>query len=174
VKFDGTVDPQLDIEITYDFPDVTTMTSVHGRLSKPQLAMSANPNQYTKEQLLGFLLGGEPNGDPNSASARDKAQEAGESLIANQMAGYVKKALPFDIDVIKYEAAGVDSSAALTVGSWLTHTLFLSFKQHIDARPDENTDEGTIQYWLTRRLEVEGTVGDRGYDGADMLWRRRF
>ena len=174
VRFDGNIDPVLDIEITYDFPDVTTMTKVQGRLSKPELELSASPNQYTKEQLLGFLLGGEPNGDPNNGSARDKAAQAGESLIANQLGGYVKKALPFSIDVIKYEAASVDSSAAVTVGSWITHSVFFSVTQHLDALPDENDDEATIQYWLTRRLEIEGTVGDRNFDGADLLWRRRF
>src|SRR5262249_19576109 len=125
-------------------------------------------------QLLGFLLGGEPGGDPRSGSARDKAASAGASLIANQIGGYVKKALPFDIDVIRYEAASVTSSAAITVGTWVTHTLFFAFRQRLDARPDENSNEGTIEYWLTRGLAIEGTVGDRGYDGLDVLWRKRF
>jgi translocation and assembly module TamB len=174
VTFDGTVDPRLDVQITHDFPDVTTVTKVHGRMSKPKLELSSNPGIYSQSQLLGFLLGGEPSGDPNSGSARDKAQEAGTSFIANQIGGYFKKALPFDIDVIRYEAASVSSSAAITVGSWITHTLFFAFRQHLDARPDENSGEGTLEYWLTRRLEVEATAGDRNYDGLDILWRKRF
>nr|HEX4317217.1 translocation/assembly module TamB domain-containing protein [Kofleriaceae bacterium] len=174
VRFDGTIDPQLDVLISYDFPDVTTDTQVRGRLSKPQLELSSNPGLYSKSQLLGFLLGGEPGGDPNSGGARDKAEQAGESFVANQIGSYVKSALPIDIDVIKYEAASVSSSAAITVGSWITHTLFFSFRQHLDARPDENSDEGTLEWWLTHRLEVEATAGDRNFDGVDMLWRRRF
>jgi hypothetical protein len=31
-----------------------------------------------------------------------------------------------------------------------------------------------IEYWLLPRLVVVGTIGDRGYDGADLVWRRRW
>ncbi|MEO8841661.1 MAG: translocation/assembly module TamB domain-containing protein [Kofleriaceae bacterium] len=174
VTFDGTVDPNLEIRITHDFPDVTTVTEVRGRLSKPDLALSSDPGGYSQSELLGFLLGGEPGGDPQSASARDKAAQVGSSIVANQIGGYVKKALPFDLDVIRYEAATATSSAAITVGSWITHTLFFSFSQHMNARADENSGEGTLEYWFTRRLELELTAGDRNYDGADLLWRKRY
>jgi autotransporter translocation and assembly factor TamB len=174
VYFDGTTDPLLQIRFTHDFPDVETITEVRGRLSKPVLSLSSNPGTYTKSQLLGFLLGGEPTGDPNSAGARDKATAAGESLIAGQIGNYVKKALPFNLDVLRYEAAGVTSSAAITVGSWVTHTLFVAFREHLSPRPDENSGEATVEYWLTQRLEVETTIGDRSYDGIDLLWRKRF
>ena len=174
VYFDGTIDPLLEIRFTHDFPDVETITEVRGRLSQPQLILSSNPGSYSKSQLLGFLLGGEPNGDPNSAGAKDKATAAGESLIASQIGNYVKKALPFDLDVLRYEAAGATSSAAITVGSWVTHTLFVAFREHLSPRPDENSGEATVEYWLTKRLEVEATAGDRSYDGVDLLWRKRF
>ncbi|MFT3692773.1 MAG: translocation/assembly module TamB domain-containing protein [Kofleriaceae bacterium] len=174
VTFDGTVDPMLSVRITYDFPDVETVTEVRGRLSKPELVLSSDPGLYSQAELLGFLLGGEPNGDPNSGTARDKAAQLGSSLVANQIAGYVKKALPFDIDVIRYEAATATTSAAITVGSWITHTLFFSFTQHVDPQPDENSSEGTLEYWFTRRLELELKAGDRNFDGADLLWRKRF
>ncbi len=174
VTFDGTIDPRLDVRITHDFPDVMTITVVHGRLSKPELELSANPGQYTQAQLLGFLLGGEPGGDPSSGSARDKATSAGTSLVANQLAGYVRSALPFDVDVLRYEAAGVGSSASITVGAWLTRSLFFAFRQHLDALPDENSGEGTIEYYLTKRLHIQGTAGDRNYNGVDVLWRKRL
>ncbi len=173
VTFDGTIDPRLDIHITHDFPDVMTVTVVRGRLSKPELELSATPGQYTQAQLLGFLLGGEPGGDPSSGSARDKATNAGTSLVANQLAGFVRNALPFDIDVLRYEAAGVGSSASITVGTWLTRSLFFAFRQHLDALPDENSGEGTIEYYLTKRLHIQGTAGDRN-NGVDVLWRKRF
>src|SRR6185436_11326102 len=63
-RFDGPPDPLLDIVITHDFPEVTTLTTVRGRLSKPELIMSSDPAIYSQGQLLGFLLGGEPNGQP--------------------------------------------------------------------------------------------------------------
>ncbi len=175
VHFDGSTDPMLDVRITHDFPDVTTITEVHGRLSKPDLELSSQPAIYSQAELLGFLLGGEPNGDPNNAqSASQRVAAAGESYAANFVGGYVKKALPIDLDVLRYESATSTSSAAVTVGTWISHELFLAWRQHLEARPDENAGEGEIEYWLQRRLVVEGTVGDRGYDGVDLLWRRRW
>ncbi|HEY6039134.1 MAG TPA: translocation/assembly module TamB domain-containing protein [Kofleriaceae bacterium] len=174
VTFDGTTDPMVSVRITHDFPDVQTITEVRGRLSHPDLQLSSDTGTYSKEQLLGFLLGGEPGGDPTSGSARDKAASLGSSIVANQIGGYIKRALPFDLDVLKYEAASATSSAAITVGSWLTHTLFFSFTQHLSPRPDENSAEGTLEYWFTRRLELETTAGDRNFDGVDLLWRKRY
>jgi hypothetical protein len=175
LHFDGSTDPVLDVRITHDFPDVTTITEVQGRMSKPKLIMSSEPGIYSQAELLGFLLGGEPQGDPrNAPSARDKVAGAGESFLANKVAGYVKHALPVDVDVLRYESESANSSAAVTVGTWITHTLFLAYRRHLEARPDENAGEGEIEYWIRRRLVLQGMVGDRGKNGLDLLWRRRF
>jgi autotransporter translocation and assembly factor TamB len=175
LHFDGSVDPVLDVRITHDFPEVTTITEVRGRMSKPQLNLSSQPGNYTQAELLGFLLGGEPGGDPEMApSATQRVAGAGASFVGNKIGGYVKKALPVDIDVLRYEAASSSSSAAITVGTWITDTLFLAYRQHLEARPDENTGEGEIEYWIRRRLVIEGVAGNRGVNGVDMLWRRRW
>jgi autotransporter translocation and assembly factor TamB len=175
VHFDGSPDPRLDVRITHDFPDVTTITEVRGRMSKPELVLSSEPGTYSQAELLGFLLGGEPGGDPEMApSAEQRVAGAGASFLANKVGGYVKKALPVDVDVLRYEASSSTESARVTVGTWITDTLFLAYRHHLDARPDENTGEGEIEYWIRRRLVVEGVVGDRGVNGADLLWRRRW
>jgi uncharacterized protein involved in outer membrane biogenesis len=174
VVFDGTTDPRLDLRIIHDFPDVTTRTRVRGRLSKPELVMSSDPPIYSQSQLLGFLLGGEPNGDPQQGSAREVATNAGASFIANKLGGYVRKALPVDIDVIRYEAATASESAAVTVGTWVTRSLFVGYRRRLEARPDENANEAEAEYWLSRRVLIEGTTGDRGVSGVDLLWRKRY
>ena len=175
LHFDGSPDPRLDVRITHDFPEVTTITEVRGRMSKPELVLSSQPPQYSQAELLGFLLGGEPGGDPqNAPSATQRVEGAGASFLANQVGGYVKKALPVDIDVLRYESASSTSSAAVTVGTWLTDTLFLAYRQHLETRPDENSGEGEVEYWIQRRLVLEGVAGDRGVDGVDLLWRRRW
>ncbi|MGE0400064.1 MAG: translocation/assembly module TamB domain-containing protein [Kofleriaceae bacterium] len=174
VVFDGTTDPRLDLRIVHDFPEVTTITQVRGRLSKPELVMSSDPGIYSQSQLLGFLLGGEPNGDPQQGSAREVATNAGASFIANKLGGYVKKALPVDIDVVRYEAATASESAAVTVGTWLTRSLFLAYRRRLDARPDENANEAQAEYWLSRRVMLEASTGDRAVSGLDLLWRKRY
>lgn len=174
LHFDGSVDPLLDLRIAHDFAEVTTITTVRGRLSKPELMMSSDPGTYSQGQLLGFLLGGEPSGDPAGTSARDKASDAGASFVSNKLSGYVKKALPVDIDVLRYEGANASRSAAVTIGTWLTKSLFLAYRRHLEARPDENAGEGQIEYWMSRRVSVEAVAGDRGYNGVDLLWRKRY
>ena len=172
--YDGSTDPLLDIVLTHDYPDVTTVTTIRGRMSKPQVAMTANPGVYTQGQLLGFLLGGEPTGDPRDVTARDRATAAGESIIANELGTYIRGNLPIGVDVLRYESATTSNSAAVTAGRWLGHQLFIAYRRHLATRPDENAGEGAVEYWLGRRLSVEGTVGDRGYDGVDLLWRKRY
>ncbi len=173
-RFDGPPDPLLEIVITHDFPEVTTITTVRGRLSKPELIMSADPSMYSQGQLLGFLLGGEPNGEPATGNPRDRVTAAGTSLVANQLSGYVQRALPFDVDVLRYEAATASSSAAFTVGTWLTRSLFVAYRRRFEPQADENTGEAQVEYWLTRRVMFDGVLGDRGYSGLDLLWRKRY
>ncbi|HLL23223.1 MAG TPA: translocation/assembly module TamB domain-containing protein [Kofleriaceae bacterium] len=174
VRFDGSTDPLLDIVITHDFPEVTTTTQVRGRVSKPELVMRSDPGTFSQGQLLGFLLGGEPEGAPADGNPRDKAVGAGASFVANKIGGYVKDALPIDIDVLRYEAATSSSGAAITVGTWVSRSLFVAYRRRIEARPDENAGEGEIEYYITRRVVIEGVVGDRGFNGVDLLWRRRY
>ncbi len=175
LMFDGSMDPVLDVRITHDFPEVTTITEVRGRMSKPQLILSSNPGQYSQAELLGFLLGGEPGGSPEDApSATARVANAGASFIAGMIAAPIKKALPVDIDVLRYESASATNSAAVTVGTWITDSLFLAYRRHLEARPDENSGEGEVEYWIRRRLVLEAVAGDRGRHGLDLLWRRRW
>ena len=66
------------------------------------------------------------------------------------------------------------SSAAVLVGTWVSESLFVAFRQHVSSRVDENRSEGEVEYWLSRRVSVDGTIGDRGYNGVDLLWRKRY
>jgi len=174
VSFDGSVDPMLDVRITHDFAEVTTITDVRGRLSAPELTMSSDPGTYSQGQLLGVLLGGDPGGDPQSSPSGGRIADAGTSLVAGKLSGYVRQILPINIDVLRYETASASNSSAVTVGTWLTHELFVAYRRHLETRPDENTGEGEVEYWLSRRIVLEGTAGDRGYDGVDLLWRLRY
>ncbi len=174
VSFDGSDDPLIDVRIEHDFSDVTTITLVRGRVSKPELVMSSDPATYSQGQLLGFLLGGEPQDDPATGSLKDSASGAGTSIVAAKVASYMRRALPIDLDVLRYEAATSTSSGTFTVGSWVTRRLFLGYRSRPAARSDENFGEAHIEYWLSPRVNVEAAGGDRGYSGVDLLWRKRY
>jgi hypothetical protein len=88
--------------------------------------------------------------------------------------GYVERVLPVDLDVLRFEAATAGSSAAFTIGKWITRKLFLAYRRRLEARPEENAGEAELEYWLGRNVLVEATAGDRGIYGADLLWLRRW
>ncbi|MEZ4367946.1 MAG: translocation/assembly module TamB domain-containing protein [Kofleriaceae bacterium] len=173
VHFDGSDDPVLDVVVTHDFPTLSLRVAVGGRLSAPTLRLTSDPPSYSEGQLLSFLLGGAPGAEPGS-ELRDAATGVASSLLSQKISGYVSPYLPIDLDVLKFEAATSSSSAAFTVGKWLTRRLFLAYRQRVEARPDQNSGEAEVEYWLGRRVVLEGVVGDEGIHGLDLVWTRRW
>jgi autotransporter translocation and assembly factor TamB len=173
IRFDGTVDPWLDLRLVHDFPDLTLTASITGRASNPDLALSSDPSKYTQGQMLGFLLGGAPGGDPGSET-RDVAFGGASSAVSGRIAKEINKLSPVKVDTFGYEAATSSSSAAFRVGKWLSAKLFIAYRQHLNAQPNENGGEGDAEYYLRQNVLIQGTAGDRGYDGVDLLWRKRW
>lgn len=173
VNFDGSVDPLLDLQLIHEFPQVTMFVAVRGRLSQPDLELSSRPATYTEGQLLSFLLGGSPGMNPGS-EVRDAASGVASALLSKKIGGYVGDYLPVEVDVLRFEAATASSSAAFTVGKWLSRRLFVAYRRRLDARTDQNAGEAEVEYWLRPEILVEATVGDRGHHDADLLWLKRW
>jgi hypothetical protein len=172
--FDGTLDPRLDIRIVHEFPELTLNLDVTGRASDPVPKPSGSPAQYTEGQLYGFLAGGEPGGDPNS-QAREAAAGAGSSLLSGTLRKELKKVAPLRFfDVLGYVPATAATSAFVREGKWLSRKLYTESRQHLEARPDENGVEGALEYYFLPNFLGQVTAGDRNYDGADLLWRKRW
>ncbi len=172
--FDGTLDPLLDLSLVHDFQDVSLTADVHGRASAPDLALSSDPSIYTPGQLLGFFLGGEPGGDPASASL-DAATGAGASVLSTKVGAEVRKHIPLvKLDVLSYEAGTSTTSGSVRAGIWINHKLFVQYRNRPEHRPDENGNEGDIEYYLPRNWLLQGVVGDQDVDGLDLLHRWRW
>jgi hypothetical protein len=173
ISFDGSTIPELDVRLVHDFQDVTLRADIQGRALAPDLALSADPNIYSQDQLLGFFLGGEPGGDPSSAS-RDAAAGASASFLSTKVGSRIKHVLPVKLDVLTYEAGTSTSSGAVRAGIWLGRKLFFQYRGHPEARPDENANEASFEYYLPHNWFLQWTVGDRDIDGADLLHRWRW
>jgi hypothetical protein len=172
LDFDGSADPLLDIAVAYQFPQVELQVGVDGRLSRPRLTLTSNPGTYTEGQLLGFVLGGSP-----TAPGQEVADTVSGVLAAaasTLVGSFVNQALPFRFDVLNYEPGTATSSGAVVVGRWLTSRLLLLVRTRVDARADQNSSEAEAQYWLGQRLSIEGSAGNRGVLGLDLLWNRRW
>jgi TamB, inner membrane protein subunit of TAM complex len=174
VDFDGTIDPELHITMTHQFPELRLSVGLGGRASHPEKpTFASEPTGYSQDQLFGFFVGGEPGGDPSSQTG-----EAVKGAVAQSVSGMlgrqVNKVLPIKVDTLSCEPGTTATGPSCTVGKWLSQRLFLAYRQHLAALPGEDTNDLQFQYRLGPKVLIEGTGGDRGHAGADLLWRHRW
>jgi autotransporter translocation and assembly factor TamB len=173
VAFDGPADPRLDVRLVHDFPDLTLAVEVGGRVSKPDIKLTSKPATYTEGQLLSILMGASPGLLPGQ-EARQAATGIASALASQKVQGVVGKYLPVRVDVLRFEASTAQSSAAFTIGKWVSTKLFVAFRRRLESRADENSGEAEVEYWLAPRVIVQGVAGDRGHHDADLLWVKRW
>jgi hypothetical protein len=172
IRFDGTVDPLLNVRLVHEFPELTLTADLVGRASKKEIRMSGTPALYTQDQLFAFFLGGDPSGEAGSTT-RDAATSVGSALVSAKLARQAKKVLPFRIDTFACDAGTSASSSGCKLGRWLTENWFVAYKQRIEPRPDENPQEIQLQYYFRKNWVVEG-AGFLERFGGDVLWRKRW
>jgi hypothetical protein len=173
VRFDGPVDPILDIELVHDFADLTLFVALRGRLSEPDLQLTSQPATYSEGELLAILAGRSPGAGPGGG-VRQAASGVAASFLSDRIGTYVQQYLPVEVDVLRFDPATGTDPAAFTIGKWLTRRLFVAYRHRLEARPNQNVGEGEVEYWLRPSLLLEGTVGDRGFHDIDLLWVRRW
>jgi hypothetical protein len=172
IRFDGTIDPLLNVRLVHEFPELTLTADLVGRASKKEIRMSGTPALYTQDQLFAFFLGGDPGGDVASTT-RDAASSVGSALVSAKLAKQAKKVLPFRIDTFNCDAGTSGSSSGCKLGRWLTQNWFMAFRQRIEPRPDENPQEIQLQYYFKKNWVLEG-AGFLERFGGDVLWRQRW
>jgi hypothetical protein len=146
---------------------------VAGRLDKPELRLSSRPPIYTETQLLAFLLGGTP-GLETGGEAQQAAAGVASTILARKVKELAGEVLPVSIDVLRYDAASTDRSAAVTIGTWVSPRMLLAYRLRVEAHPDENTGEAQVEYWLRTGIVLNVVAGDRGHHDADLLWIKRW
>jgi translocation and assembly module TamB len=171
LAFDGPPDPLLDIRMQHDFPSVSMNVGIRGRLSDPELELTSSPSVFTEGQLLGFLLGGSPGS--HGGDSTETLASAAASVASQTVGGFLTRRLPVQVDVLRYEPATTSSSAAVTIGKWVSDKLLILARSRLDARPDENRAEAELEYWWTDRTLIDLSGGDRKVFGADLLWTKR-
>ncbi len=175
VRFGGEIppNPSLDIRVSHQFPEAEIYIDVGGRLSKPTVTFASDSGQYDQGQLLGMVLGGDSpgSGSAENADTSQQATAAAAGLVANQVAGVIRKAgLPIDVLRVGSDPeAGGSGLNEVTIGKWLTDRLFVAFRVRSTIKADENKTEGTFQHFFTRDWMWEGVVGPQE-NSIDLLW----
>jgi TamB, inner membrane protein subunit of TAM complex len=173
LRFDGTTDPRLDLHLSYAFPSMTLLVNVGGLASRPEPSFSSEPGGYSRDQLFGFFLGGEPGGDPGTQT-REAVTGAGALVVSSKLGRQLNKVLPIKVDALSCEPSTTATSASCTVGKWLSQRLFLAYRQHLAPRGDESSRDAQVQIRMGRKVLIEGTAGEGERYGADLLWRHRW
>ncbi|HSD85894.1 MAG TPA: translocation/assembly module TamB domain-containing protein, partial [Kofleriaceae bacterium] len=169
---DGTLDPRLDIKLIHDFKDLTLTVDIEGRASNPVPHLSGDPATYTEGQLFAFLAGAEPGDDAGSAAGNAVAG-ASLTLLSSRIGRKINKYLPVKFDTLNYEAETAGSSRAVRAGIRLSDRSHIVWRQHIEARPDENPGEAVFEFMWRPWALIEATAGERA-GGGDLLLRKRW
>jgi translocation and assembly module TamB len=167
--------PRLDIRLAHEFRTATVYIDVTGRLEKPRLMLSSDPGSYDQAQLLGFVLGGDPD-DPaiGQTDVGSKAVGVASTVLLGQVQQQLKSALPLDVLSVQVGEGTDANTTRLEVGKWVNERFFVGYRARINAPDTKNENEVSVQYRLARRWLVDAFFGDRGVGGADVLWTKRF
>jgi len=172
VTFDGILDPLLDIEVVRDLDTLVVTADVGGRASGPTLTFSADQGSYSQGELLAYFVGGTPGGDRGEVG--QAAVQAGAGVASNFLSKRINRGLdallPVKLDLdMRYEAATSANSEALAVGRQLGRDTYLEYRNRVEARPDENQNEGMLEYRIKHtEWRLRGEIGDRGYDSGEI------
>ncbi|MBI4512430.1 MAG: translocation/assembly module TamB domain-containing protein [Deltaproteobacteria bacterium] len=167
-------DPRLDLRLVHEFRTATVFLDVAGTLREPALTLSSDPPLYDQAQLLGFVLGSDPD-EPALAvqSTKEKALGMTSALLLGQLRRRLAEVLP--VDVLRVAIGDAELGATrFEVGKWVMDNLLLGYRYRSSTDERENRNEVTVEYRFLRRWLFEGRYGDRGMGGADLLWTRRY
>jgi len=169
------VNPHLDIRLAHEFHELTLFIDVGGTLEEPTLDLSTDRGSYDQAQLIGWVLGGNPD-DPAVGKQPLDQQALGmaSNLVLGQVQQLVKKALPVDVLAVKVGEGSDTQTTRFEVGKWLTTDLFLGYIYRMNAPEDKNLNEAQVEYRLGRRWLLEAFFGDRGVAGADITWSKKY
>jgi hypothetical protein len=170
-------DPRLNIKLGYEFRATTVVIVIGGTLSKPELQMSSSSGNYDQSQLLGFVLGGNPD-DTGPAGQQDVTEQtlgAATGLLFGQLQPLLRKVVPVDVLSLQTKT-GAREETVFSVGKWVLSTLFVAYEGRFSGQTDErhNTNEGKLEWYFARRFRLDLIFGDRGEGSADVLWIRRW
>lgn len=164
--------PQLSVQLEHDFGELVLGILVTGTLDEPRLVMTSEPAIYDQATLLAIVLGRNPSGpDAGEQGLEQQALGVASGFLLGKIRGVVQEVLP--IDVLRLDT-GAEGRQSVYVGKWISDDLFVAYRYRTGTDELENANEAQIEYKLTNRWSLEGTYGDRGSGGLDLLWVKRY
>ncbi len=168
-------DPRFEVRLDHDFGNVLVTIHVQGTASRPKLFFTSEPPTYDQAQLLALVLGRDlEQPKPESFAIESQAFNAASGVLLSGLRRTLKKALPIDTLKLETDQGTEGRTAAVTVGKWITDNVFIAYRHRRGTDEDENVNEASFEYRLGRDWVIEGSYGDSGKGGVDILWVKRF
>jgi autotransporter translocation and assembly factor TamB len=174
---DDVEDPQLDVVATYSVNDYLVTAHITGTARKPALNLESEPAVGDQTAILGLIMTG--SADFKGNDDRSMTNKAA-GLVAGYAAGKVKdqlsKVVPFDVLRVdtgtNTQTGGLESR--VEVGTYVTSDVYVSYAHRWGGRPEENSNEASLEYRFKPRWSVETRYGDAGEGALDVFWTYRY
>jgi autotransporter translocation and assembly factor TamB len=161
------LDPGLEIDAVTIVDDVTIRILLRGSARNPEIELVSEP-PLPQADIFSLLLFGKRTdqlSDGEQSSLTSKAQGMAAGVATRQLQQAL--ATQLRLDLLEIEAG---ENEHVTVGKYVNPRTMVRYEYEQD---NESGGSGalTIEYWLTRRFEIEVTGDQRGETALDFLWR---
>jgi autotransporter translocation and assembly factor TamB len=166
-------DPELDIKALFSNSQASVTITIAGSAKDPQIDMQSTP-PMDQDAIAFFLATGRVQPRATQAGGGIDLSGAASSVIGGLLFGQVRKelasVLPVDVLTIETGAQGVSEAS---IGKYIGDRVFIGYRQRLASALNENTEEGRIEYQISRAVSAEATVGDRNSD-LSVLYTKDF
>lgn len=166
-------DPELEVKALFENPQANVTITITGSAKDPQLQMSSDP-PMDQDAIAFFIATGRIQGRATQQGGGVDLSGAATSVLGSLLFGEVRKelasVLPVDVLTIETGSQGVSEAS---VGKYIGDRIFVGYRQRLVPAPNENTEEGRIEYQISRSVSAEATVGDVNSD-VSVLYTHDF
>jgi hypothetical protein len=139
---------------------------INGSADQPEVAFSAD--EYDETDILFLLLFGKP------ASEMSEGESSAGSLLLStavaSLSGQVSRAVGGTI----IDEFDWDPDSGVRIGKALSEKLFLAYDRNSNPEDDENINQLTLEWIISRRMYAQFMTGDMAQSSADLYWRWLF
>ncbi|NJK88628.1 MAG: hypothetical protein HC923_03990 [Myxococcales bacterium] len=159
------------MELQHAFETMTLTVFVTGRASDPDIRFAGEPAQYDQATLLSFFAGIANPDDQGSGgpTPEEAAGGAAAGILLGPVTKKVRQTLPIDT----FDVGMSQGAPVVTVGKWLTETVFLAYRWNMETADTEQEYQGVLRWRFFPSWMLEVVAG-LNTQSADVFWVQRF
>ena len=160
VDFRGDLNPGLFISVNRIISGVETRVTISGTLRDPELRLSSMP-PLDPSDILSLIVFNTSTNDLSAEQQRELAVRAGTlavGFLTSSLTSALERSIGLDLLEIE-PGTGPSGGAKVTIGQEIAPGLVARFSRQFGA---DEYDEATIEYYISRILQLRATFSDAG------------